>query len=90
MFFMRTRGPMEEPGACCARLDDFDWVIPPYVPDRVLAGRDGAIGALVLVGRSVRSRWRFRRWRKRQLEDRCPGLWLLRRSHRTSCCPNGN
>ena len=53
VFFMRTRGPMDRQGMCCARLDDFDWVVPPYVPDLGLAGRDGAIGATD-VGREVR------------------------------------
>ena len=52
VFFMRTRGPMDRPGTCCARFDDFDWVVPPYVPDLVLAGRDGAVGATD-VGREV-------------------------------------
>ena len=53
VFFRRTRGPMDGPGTCCARLDDFDWVVPPYVPDLVLAGWDGAVGATD-VGREVR------------------------------------
>ena len=25
-------------GTCCARLDDFDWVVPPYDPDMILPG----------------------------------------------------
>ena len=27
-------------GMCCARLDDFDWVVPPYDPDMILPGRE--------------------------------------------------
>ena len=27
-------------GTCCARLDDFDWVVPPYDPDMILPGRE--------------------------------------------------
>ena len=37
VLFMRARGLMDSPGTCCARLDDFDWVVPPYVPDLGLA-----------------------------------------------------
>ena len=36
--------PMNRPGMCCARLDDFDWVVPPYEPDVVLPGRDMDVG----------------------------------------------
>ena len=25
-------------GTCCARLDDFDWMVPPYDPDMILPG----------------------------------------------------
>ena len=25
-------------GTCCARLDDFDWVVPPYDPDMKFPG----------------------------------------------------
>ena len=32
--------PMNGPGMCCARLDDFDGVVPPYEPDILLPGRD--------------------------------------------------
>ena len=32
--------PMNGPGMCCARLDDFDGVVPPYEPDMLLPGRD--------------------------------------------------
>ena len=44
---------MDRPGTCGAWLDDFDWVVPPYVPDLVLPGRDGDVGATD-VGREVR------------------------------------
>ena len=81
VFFMRARGPMDRPGMCCTLLDDFDWVVPPYVPDLVWPGGMGPLVLQMSVGRSVRCRWSFRRWRKGQLEDRCPGLWLSRRSH---------
>ena len=27
--------PMNQPGMCCARLDDFDWVVHPYEPDGI-------------------------------------------------------
>ena len=36
--------PMNRPGMCCARLDDFDWVIPHYDPDMLLSGRDMEVG----------------------------------------------
>ena len=45
VLLMKTRGPIDRPGTCCARLDDFDWVVPPYVPDLVLPGRDVDVGA---------------------------------------------
>ena len=45
VLLMRARGPMDRPGTCYSRLDDFDWVVPPYVPDLVLPGRDGDVGA---------------------------------------------
>ena len=32
--------PMNRPVVCCARLDDFDWVVPDCVPDIFLSGRD--------------------------------------------------
>ena len=32
--------PMNRPDVCCARLNDFDWVVPDYVPDILLSGRD--------------------------------------------------
>ena len=25
---------------CCARLDDFNWVVPPYDPDMISPGRE--------------------------------------------------
>ena len=28
--------PKNRHRTCCARLDDFDWVVPPYKPDMVL------------------------------------------------------
>ena len=27
-------------GTCCAWLDDFNWVVPPYDPDKILPGRE--------------------------------------------------
>ena len=36
--------PMDRPGMCCAWLDDFDGVVPPYEPDMVLPGRDMDVG----------------------------------------------
>ena len=27
-------------GMCCARLDDFDWVVPPYDPEMILPGQE--------------------------------------------------
>ena len=53
VFLMRARGPMDRPGTCCARLDDFDWVVPPYVPNLVLPGWDVDVGATD-VSRDVR------------------------------------
>ena len=34
-------------------MDDFDWVVPPSVPDLLLPGRDGDVGAME-VGHVVR------------------------------------
>ena len=31
--------PMIGPGMCCAQLDDFDGVVPPYEPDLLLLGK---------------------------------------------------
>ena len=36
--------PTNRPGTCCARLDDFDWVVPPYEPDMLLPERDMEVG----------------------------------------------
>ena len=44
--------PMNQPGICCARLDDFDWVVPPHDPDMVLPGWDMDIG-VTDVGRDI-------------------------------------
>ena len=33
---------------CCARLDDFNWVVPDYVPDILLSGRDIEVGMMDL------------------------------------------
>ena len=52
VFSMGARGPINRPGMCCARLDDFDWVVPPYEPDLVLVGRNVDIGVKD-VGRDV-------------------------------------
>ena len=30
---------MNRPTMCCARLDDFDWVVPGYDPDLLLSER---------------------------------------------------
>ena len=40
VFSMGVRVLMDRPGMCCARLDDFDWVVPHYDPDTLLSGRD--------------------------------------------------
>ena len=53
VFLLGARGLMNRPGMCCALLDDFDWVVPPYEPDLVLAGRNVDIGVMD-VGRDVR------------------------------------
>ena len=39
-----TWAPMNRPAMCCARLDDFDWVVPDYDPDILLSGRDIGVG----------------------------------------------
>ena len=44
MFSMGASGTMDRPGMCCARLDDFDWVVPQYDPDTLLSGRDMEVG----------------------------------------------
>ena len=36
--------PMNRPAVCCARLDDFDWVVPDCVPNIYLSGRDIEVG----------------------------------------------
>ena len=36
--------PMNRPAVCCARLDDFNWVVPDYVPDTLLSGWDIEVG----------------------------------------------
>ena len=46
VFSMGARGPINRPGMRCARLDDFDWVVPPYEPDLASAGRNVDIGAM--------------------------------------------
>ena len=35
---------MNRPAMCCARLDDFAWVVPDYNPDILLSGRDIGVG----------------------------------------------
>ena len=35
---------MKRPMMCCERLDDFDWVVSDYDPDRLLSGPDIEIG----------------------------------------------
>ena len=45
VLLMRAQSPMDRPGTGCARLDNFDWVVPPYVPDLVLPRQDGDVGA---------------------------------------------
>ena len=52
VLFIRARGLMDSPGTCCVRLDDFDWVVLPYVPDLGLAERDGAGGASGVGGKN--------------------------------------
>ena len=39
-----ARVPMNRTAVCCARLDDFDWLVPDYVPDILLPGRDIEVG----------------------------------------------
>ena len=51
--------PMNQPGMCCARLDDFDWVVPPYEPDMVLPGRDMDVGIMDVGQKSVFCRMCF-------------------------------
>ena len=36
--------PMNRPAVCCARLDDFDWVVPDCVPDIFWSGWDIEVG----------------------------------------------
>ena len=44
VLFTRTREPMDRPGTCCAQLDDFDWIVPPYDSDTLLSVDDMTIG----------------------------------------------
>ena len=52
VFSLGARGPMNRPGMCCAQLDDFDWEVPPYEPDLILAGMNVDMG-VTDVGRDV-------------------------------------
>ena len=54
VFFMRTRGPMDRPGTCCARLDDFDWWSLPMYQTWFWPGGMGPLVLRMSVGRSVR------------------------------------
>ena len=44
VFSMGARGPMNRPRMCCARVDDFDWVVPHYDPETLLSRRDMEVG----------------------------------------------
>ena len=35
---------MNRPVMCCTQLDDFDWEVPDFDPDRLLSGRDIGVG----------------------------------------------
>ena len=49
---MGACAPMNQPGMRCVRLDDFDWVVPPYDPDMVVPGWDMDVG-VTDVGRDI-------------------------------------
>ena len=52
--------PGNRHGTCCARLDDFDWVVPPYEPDMVLPGLEMDVEIQMAVEISVFCRMSFR------------------------------
>ena len=41
---MGASAPLDGPEMRCARLDDFDWVVPHYEPNMLLFGRDMEVG----------------------------------------------
>ena len=45
-----ARAQMDRPARCCARLDDFDWVVPDCDTDILLSGRDIEVGVTDLTG----------------------------------------
>ena len=42
MLCLSAREQLDRSGTCCAQLDDFDWIVPPYDPDTLFSGRDRA------------------------------------------------
>ena len=44
MLLARAREQMDHPGTCCARLDDFDGIVPPYDSNTLLSGEDITVG----------------------------------------------
>ena len=78
-----TWAPMNRPAMCCARLDDFDWVVPDYDPDILLSGRDIGVGVTDLTEDiQVFCRTCFRQCLTRRLLCCCPCLWSLIQDHR--------
>ena len=41
---MGASAPLDGPEMCCARLGDFDWVVPHYEPNMLLSGQDMEVG----------------------------------------------
>ena len=40
MLSVAAWAPENRHGTCCAWLDDFDWMVPPYEPNMALPGRE--------------------------------------------------
>ena len=95
VFSMGARRPMNRPGMCCARLDDFDWVVPHYDPDTfVVRAGHGSRSYGYQSGYPCFAETRFQSCLTRMLLCRCPCLWSLGRNDRlimirTRCCPGG-
>ena len=69
---------MNGTAVCCARLDDFDWVVPNRVPDIFTSDRHMEVYLSDLSHDQKFCRVCFRSCLLGRLLCRCPCLWLLR------------
>ena len=74
--------PMNGTDVCCARLDDFDWVVPNRVPDIFTSDRHMEVYLSDLSHDQKFCRMCFRSCLPGRLLCRCPCLWLLRQCPR--------